>query len=71
MALTTGQVYGGVKLTEDPLGDRYLIQRIVQIQSAIHAMGRSPSASGEADRQREIVTALMKMREEWRHANCG
>lgn len=70
MTLTTGQAYGGVKLTEDPLGDRYLIQRIVQIQSAIYAMGRSPSAGKEADRQREIVTALMKMREEWRHANC-
>ena len=70
MTLTTGQAYGGVKLTEDPLGDRYLIQRIVQIQSAIYAMGRSPSAGKEADRQREVVTALMKMREEWRHANC-
>ena len=30
MKLTEGELYGGVKMLHDPLGDRYLIQAILR-----------------------------------------
>lgn len=71
MTLTTGQLYGGAALSHDPLGDRYLIQKIVRLQSAVAGLNRSACEAEreKADRQREIITALLEMREEWRDAN--
>lgn len=71
MELTLGQLYGGAALLRDPLGDRYLIQRIVRLQGAVAGRNRSdvPADREKTDRLREIITALMSMREEWRHAN--
>lgn len=69
MVLTEGQCYGGAKLLRDPLGDRYLIQRIIRLQGAV--LGARKADPEKADRAREIITALMQMREEWRHANGG
>ncbi len=61
MELTLGQLYGGAALLRDPLGDRYLIQRIVRLQGAVAGRNRSdvPADREKTDRLREIITALM------------
>ena len=71
MRLSTGQLWGGARLRQDPLGDTYIIQKIIRLQSAIAGLRHSerPDDYEKADRLREIVTALLSMREEWRHAN--
>ena len=69
MELTLGQLHGGAKLLHDPLGDRYIIEKIIRLQGAVVGLSRSADPS-KADAVRHTVTALMKMREEWRHANC-
>lgn len=74
MTLTEGQRYGGAKLLHDPLGDRYLIERIIRLMGAIAGMNRGNASQEQkkrADELRDLVTALMEMREEWRHANCS
>ena len=43
MELSLGQIWGGAKLLHDPMGDRYLIQRIVRLQGAVVGAG----AAGE------------------------
>ena len=72
MRLSLGQLWGGAKLLRDPLGDRYLIQRIIRLQGAVAGLNRSaaPADREKADQTRDILTALLEMREEWRHANC-
>lgn len=69
--LTLGQLYGGAGLLHDPLGDRYIIARILRLQSAVAGLNRAggPENQKKADALREILTALLSMREEWRHAN--
>lgn len=71
-ALTLGQIYGGAKLLHDPLGEQYIIAKIIRLQSAVAGLNRagSPENQKKADGLREILTALLSMREEWRHANC-
>lgn len=71
MTLTVGQLYGGAALSRDPLGDRYLIQKIIRLQAAVAGLNRSGCEADreKADRQRDIITALLEMREEWRDAN--
>jgi len=69
MALTVGQIWGGAKLLHDPLGDRYLIERIIRLQGAVAGRNRSGDRE-KADGVRDVITALLSMREEWRHANC-
>ena len=52
MRLTPGQRYGGAKLTLDPLGDRYLIEKILRLQNALAGLNRgmrSASAANRAD----------------------
>lgn len=70
MTLTLGQLYGGAALLRDPLGDRYIIEKIVRLQSAVAGVSRSGGGQEKADALREIITALLSMREEWRRANC-
>lgn len=72
MALSLGQLWGGAKLLRDPLGDRYLIEKIIRLQGAVAGLNRSsrPEDVQKAGRVRDILTALLAMREEWRHANC-
>lgn len=72
MELTLGELWGGAKLLRDPLGDRYLIQKIVRLQMAIAGRNRSERVEDQkkADVLRSIVTALLEQREAWRHANC-
>ena len=72
MTLSLGQLWGGAKLLHDPLGDRYLIEKIIRLQGAVAGLNRSsrPEDVQKADRARDILTALLAMREEWRHANC-
>jgi len=72
MKLTLGQLYGGAKLLHDPLGDRYIIEKIIRLQGAVAGANRSgrPVDLKKADGLRDILTALLEMREEWRHANC-
>lgn len=69
--LTLGQIYGGAGLLHDPLGERYIIAGIIRLQGAVaglnHAGGRKNQE--RADTLRETLTALLAMREEWRHAN--
>ena len=71
MDLTLGQFWGGAKLIHDPLGDRYLIEKIIRLQGAVAGLNRSAAAADreKADGLRDILTALLAMREEWRHAN--
>ncbi len=71
-ALTPGQIYGGAKLLHDPLGERYIIAKIIRLQGAVAGLNRAggPENQKKADGLREILTALLSMREEWRHANC-
>lgn len=71
MALTLGQLYGGAALLRDPLGDRYIIEKIIRLQIAVAGVSRSGGGREKADALREIITALLSMREEWRRANCG
>ena len=72
MTLSLGQLWGGAKLLRDPQGDRYIIEKIIRLQGAVAGLNRSsrPEDEKKADRAREILTALLAMREEWRHANC-
>lgn len=71
MALTVGQLYGGAKLNHDPLGERYIIEKIIRLQGAVAGANRSGKAEDceKADRLRDIITALLEMREEWRRDN--
>lgn len=69
MSLTLGQRYGGAALLHDPLGDRYIIEKIVRLQAAVAGINRSGGGREKGDALREIVTALLSMREEWRNAN--
>ena len=69
MELTPGQLHGGAKLLHDPLGDRYIIEKIIRLQGAVVGLARSADPA-KADEVRDTITALMEMREEWRHANC-
>ena len=74
MTLTPGRCYGGAALLHDPLGDRYLMERIIRLMGAIAGMNRgtaTPEKKQKSDELRDIVTELMLMREEWRHANCS
>ena len=70
--LTLGQRLGGAKLLRDPLGDRYLMEKILQRQSAVAGLNRSadPADLDRADRLREEITASVHHAREWRHANC-
>ena len=72
MTLTPGQLYGGAKLLRDPLGDRYIIEKIIRLQGAVAGANRSGRLEDQkkADDLRDILTALLEMREEWRRANC-
>ena len=72
MTLTEGQIWGGAKLLQDPLGERYIIERIIRLQGAVAGSNRSerPEDKEKADRLRDTLTALLELREEWRHANC-
>lgn len=73
MRLTPGQCYGGAKLLYDPLGDRYLIEKIIRLQNALAGRNRGtrdPGNAVKADELRDILTELLQMREAWRHANC-
>lgn len=71
MPLSMSQLWGGVKLTHDPLCDRYLIEKIVRTLTALGGARRSdrPADVQRAEELREILTALFRAREEWRHAN--
>ena len=72
MTLTPGQLWGGAGLLHDPLGDRYIMEKIVRLMGAIAGKNRSERSEDreKADGLRDIVTELLAMREEWRHANC-
>ena len=71
MELSVGQLWGGAKLLNDPLGDQYIIEKIIRLFGAVAGLNRSerPADLEKADGLRDILTALMEMREEWRHAN--
>lgn len=69
MSLTLGQCYGGAALLQDPLGDRYIIEKIIRLQAAVAGINRSGGGQEKGDALREIITALLSMREEWRNAN--
>lgn len=69
MSLTLGQLYGGAALLHDPLGDRYIIEKIIRLQGAVAGVNRSGGSREKGDALRDIITALLSMREEWRRAN--
>lgn len=71
MTLSPGQLYGGAALLRDPLEDRFLIEKILRLQVAVAGLNHSGTAADaeKADRLRDLITALLAMREEWRYAN--
>ena len=69
MSLTLGQLHGGAALLQDPLGERYIIEKIIRLQTAVAGLNRSGGGQEKADRLRKIITALLSMREEWRRAD--
>lgn len=70
MKLTLGQVYCGYLLQHDPLAERYIIEKIVQLQQIIaQRKGRAPE--DKVDALRAVVTSLLELREEWRHGNTA
>ena len=71
-ALSLGQLYGGARLLKDPLGEQYIIGKIIRLQSAVAGLNRAggPENQEKADALREVLTGLLSLREEWRHANC-
>ncbi len=70
MSLTLGQLHGGAALLRDPLGERYIIEKIVRYQIAAAGAARSGGDRQKGDALRDVITALLSMREEWRRANC-
>ena len=68
MSLTLGQLYGGAALLHDPLGDRYIVERIIRLQIAVAGINRSGGSREKGEALREIITALLFMREERRRA---
>lgn len=71
MILSLGQMHGGAKLMRDPLGDRYLIEKIIRLLGMVAGMNRADKQQEKADEVRNAITALLEMREEWRHVNNG
>jgi tRNA (adenine22-N1)-methyltransferase len=71
MSLSLGQLWGGAKLLRDPLGERYIIEKILRLQGAVAGLNRSgaPADQEKADALRDVLTALLSMREEWRYDN--
>ena len=71
MELSLSRIWGGAELTHDPLADRYLIEKIIRTQTALAGAKRSarPADAAKAEELRDILTALLRAREEWRHAN--
>lgn len=69
MELSLGQLYGGARLLHDPLGDRYLIEKIIRLLGIVAGMNRADGQQEKTDHMRDTVTALLEMREEWRYAN--
>lgn len=73
MELSPGQIYAGTALPADPLGNRYLIEKIIRLQNAVAGLNHSSAEEDrqKADRLRELISALMELREEWRYANSS
>ena len=71
MRLSPGRLLCGPCIAADPLGERYLIEKIIQLQAVVAGLNRSarPGDRARADGVRDILTDLLRMREEWRHAN--
>ena len=69
MELSLSQVWGGVRLAHDPLADRYIVEKIVRTQMALAGAKRSTRLQARTEELRETLTALLRAREEWRHAN--
>lgn len=72
MTLSLGQLWGGAKLLHDPLANRYIIEKILRLQTAVAGLNRAGGADNQkkADALRDIMTGLLSLREEWRHVNC-
>lgn len=72
MRLTLGELYAGARLVRDPLQERHIIEKIVRLQGAVGGLNRSaaPKDRERAEHLREVITALLELREEWRDANC-
>ena len=49
-----------------------VIERIIRLQGAVAGSNRSerPEDREKTERLRDTLTALLELREEWRHANC-
>ena len=71
MELSLGQLWGGAKLLHDPLGDQYMIEKMIRLFGAVAGLNHSdrPADLEKANHLRNILTELIFMREEWRHAN--
>ena len=72
MHLTLGRQWAGADLLYDPLGHRYISDKINHPQAAAAGSNRAsaPEARERGDYARAVITELLQMREEWRHANC-
>ena len=72
MELSLSQIWGGAQLTHDPLAERYIVEKIVRAQMVLAGAKRSvrPVDEEKAENLRQVITALLRAREEWRRANC-
>lgn len=70
MRLDEGRLLAGAYIEEDPLGDQRLIFLILRDFAALAGLLRAGAGAGErAEALRREITALITLREEWRHAN--
>ena len=69
--LSLGQLYGGACLIRDPLGERYIVEQILRLETAVAGLNRSGGAESQkkADHLRDVLGSLLSLWEEWRHAN--
>ncbi len=70
MRLDEGRLLAGAYIEEDPLGDQRLISLILRDFAALAGLLRAGAGAGErVEALRREITALITLREEWRHAN--
>ena len=70
MRLDEGRLLSGAYIEEDPLGNQRLISLILRDFAALSGLLRAGAGAGErAEALRREITALITLREEWRHAN--
>lgn len=66
-----GQCYGGFFLLQDPLGGRYLDERMEKLRRAFEGLSRSeaPADRTRAEALKDLIAELQSMKGEWERAD--